>query len=77
MREFLLGFVVGILTLPLGAFAAAWLGWLPVNAKATPTALERTFRHLALDRAAARRAPHLGNPVAPTEANLMAGMKLF
>jgi hypothetical protein len=49
MRKFLLGFVAGILTLPVGAFAAAWLGWLPINAKATPTAFEKAFAHLALD----------------------------
>ncbi len=77
MRKFLLGFVVGILTLPVGAFAVAWMGWLPINANAKPSTLERVFMHLALDRAAARRAPHLANPIAPTEENLMAGMKLF
>jgi thiosulfate dehydrogenase len=77
MRKFLLGFVVGILTLPVGAFAAAWMGWLPTNANATPSALEKAFAHLALDSAAARRAPHLANPIAPTEENLMAGVKLF
>ena len=44
MREFLLGFVVGILTLPAGAFAAAWMGWLPTNANATPTPLEQVSR---------------------------------
>lgn len=76
MRKFLLGFVVGLVTLPAVAFAAAWLGWLPTNANATPTALEVAFAHLALD-AAARRAPHLSNPIAATEENLMAGMKLF
>src|SRR5260370_31650247 len=77
MRKFLLGFVAGILAIPVGAFAAAWMGWLPINAKATPSALEKAFMHLALDRAAARKAPHLANPIAPTEENLMAGMKLF
>lgn len=77
MRRFLLGFVVGLLAIPVGAFAAAWLGWLSTNANATPGAMEKAFMHLALDRAAARRAPHLTNPIAPTEENLMAGMKLF
>jgi mono/diheme cytochrome c family protein len=77
MRKFLLGFVVGILTLPAGAFAVAWLGCLPINANASPSGLEKAFMHLALDSAAARRAPHLTNPIAPTEENLMAGMKLF
>jgi hypothetical protein len=77
MRKFLLGFVVWILTLPAGAFAAAWLGWLPTNANATPSTLEKAFAHVALDRAAARHAPHLVNPVASAEENLMAGMRLF
>jgi hypothetical protein len=53
MRKFLLGFVVGIVTLPVGAFAAAWMGWLPTSAKARPSALEKAFAHLALDSAAA------------------------
>src|SRR5580693_2128523 len=77
MRKFLLGFLVGMLAIPVGAFAAAWMGWLPINANATPSAMEKAFAHMALDRAAARRAPHLVNPIAPTEENLMAGMKLF
>jgi mono/diheme cytochrome c family protein len=76
MRKFLLGFVLGILTLPAWAFAAAGLGWLPTNAKATPSTLEKVFAHLALD-SAARRAVYLANPIAPTEEHLMAGMKLF
>jgi len=48
-----------------------------INAKAMPSALEKAFAHLALDSAAARNAPHLANPIAPTEENLMSGMKLF
>jgi len=41
-----------------------------------PPHTEKVFAHLALDRAAARHAPHLVNPIAPTEENLMAGMRL-
>src|SRR5260370_39045163 len=77
MRKFLLGFVAGILAIPVGAFVAAWMGWLPINANAKPSGLEKAFMHLALDQAAARKAPHLANPIAPTEENLMEGMKLF
>jgi mono/diheme cytochrome c family protein len=77
MRKFLLGFVVGMLTLAAGAFAAVWLVWLPTNANATSSTLEKVFAHVALDRAAARHAPHLVNPIAPIEENLMAGMRLF
>jgi len=50
---------------------------LPTNANATPSTLEKAFGHLALDRAAAQHAPHLVNPIAPTEENLMAGIRLF
>lgn len=77
MRKFLLGFAVGILILPVTAFVVAWLGLMPMNADAHPYTLERAFAHFALDKAAERRAPHLSNPVAPTEQNLMAGAKLF
>jgi len=77
MRNFLLGLAAGILVLPVLLLAAAWLGMPPTNANAAPTALERAFAHLALDSAAGRHAPHLANPVAPTEENLIAGMKLF
>jgi mono/diheme cytochrome c family protein len=77
MRKFLLGFVVGILVLPVAAWAGAWLGMFPISAKAVPGKWETVFAHLALDEAAARHAPRLTNPVAPTEENLMAGVKLF
>src|SRR5258708_9904798 len=53
------------------------MGWLPINANAKPSPLEKAFMHLALDGGAGRKAPHLANPIAPTEENLMAGMKLF
>lgn len=77
MKNFVLGFFVGILMIPVGALAAAWMGWLPVGANARPGRLETGFTHLALNRAVARNAPKLSNPIAPTEENLMAGMKIF
>jgi thiosulfate dehydrogenase len=77
MRTFLLGFLLGLLTLPLLAFAIAWYGLFSVHASASPSFLESSLAQLALSRAAARRAPHLQNPIPPTEENLMAGVKLF
>jgi thiosulfate dehydrogenase len=77
MRAFLVGLVVGVLTLPAAISAAAWLGLLPVRADSKPPGWEVAFAHMALDAAAARTAPHLVNPVAPTDVNLMAGLKLF
>jgi mono/diheme cytochrome c family protein len=77
MRLWLIGFAVGVLTVPLVLLLAARLGLLPVGADARPPRWESAFAHMALNSAAARRAPHVQNPIAPTEANLMAGLKLF
>ncbi|HYM41205.1 MAG TPA: cytochrome c [Steroidobacteraceae bacterium] len=77
MRNFLMGLVVGVLILPAAFLTAAWLGRLPVSADSRPPRWEIAVAHMALDAAAARNAPHLANPIAPTEANLMAGVKLF
>jgi len=65
------------LFLPVIALVVAWLGLMPVNANVHPPHWESAFAHFAIDRAAAHRAPHLTNPVAPTEENLMAGVKMF
>lgn len=77
MRKFVLGFLAGIVALPLAILIIARLGLLPVNANTSPTGWESSFAHMALDASAARQAPKLANPIAPTEANLMAGVKLF
>jgi mono/diheme cytochrome c family protein len=77
MRRFILGLVAGLVAIPVVVFVAGWFGLLPTTANAAAPAWETAFAHRALDAAATRRAPHLRNPVAPTEANLRAGMKLF
>ncbi len=77
MRRFAVGFVFGLVALPLLLLAIARLGGFAVNATATPSRLEASLAQMALASAAARHAPHLTNPVAPTETNLLAGMRLF
>jgi mono/diheme cytochrome c family protein len=77
LRRYLLGFMIGILVLPVGICIGGWMGLLPTKAKAVPPSWETRFAHMALDAAAARNAPHLANPIAPTDENLLAGMKLF
>ena len=77
MGKFLVGFAFGVLALPVAVITVARLGLLPINANTSPSRLETSFAHMALDASAARNAPHLSNPIAPTEENLMAGLKLF
>src|ERR1700740_412782 len=77
MSKFLLGFLAGAFALPLAILVIARLGLLPVNANTSPTRWESAFAHMALDASAAHQAPKLSNPIAPSEDNLMAGVKLF
>jgi len=50
---------------------------LPTNANATPRTLKRSSRIWRSIGRQRGHAPHLVNPIAPTEENLMAGMRLF
>jgi mono/diheme cytochrome c family protein len=77
MQRFVVGFAAGIFLVPVLLFLAGTFGLLPTTATATPPAWEVAFARHALHVAAARRATGLKNPVAPTEDNLRAGLKMF
>jgi|SRR5579863_3310964 len=76
MRRFAVGFVTGVVVLPLLGLAAVWLGLVTVSAKAEPSAAESAVAHLVLDRALAR-AQRQANPYPASDENLLAGMKTF
>jgi len=77
VTKFLLGFAAGILALPIAILVVARLGLLPINANTSPTRWESAFAHMAIDASATHQAPKVQNPIAPTEENLMSGVKLF
>jgi mono/diheme cytochrome c family protein len=77
VRKLILGFALGILAIPAVALLAAWLGYLPTTAKAEPPPWEKTFARMALRSSVIRHAPHITNPVQPSDENLLAGMKIF
>src|SRR6202046_2529733 len=77
MAKVFAGFLLGVLALPLALICVARLGMLPVNSNTLPSRWESAFAHMALDAAAAHHAPQIPNPIAPTEENLMAGVRLF
>jgi thiosulfate dehydrogenase len=77
MAKFLLGFLVGVLALPAAILIVARLGLLPIRSNTSPSEWESALANMALSTSAGRQAPHIQNPIAPTEENLMAGMKLF
>lgn len=77
MRRFILGFAAGLATIPAVLLVLGLLGALPTRSTVTPPAWETAFARHALHAAATVHAPHLQNPVAPTDSTLRAGMKYF
>lgn len=77
MRNFILGVIVTLVVLIVGAAAFLLLGFMPTNADATPPSLEHRVAMSALDAAMDRHAPHVTSPVPPTDENLIDGMKVY
>jgi mono/diheme cytochrome c family protein len=77
MRNFILGIVITILVLLLVGLGVALLGFVPTNANAAPPKLEQQIATSALDASMERHAPHVNNPVPPTDENLIEGIKIY
>ncbi|GAC1435460.1 MAG: hypothetical protein NVS1B11_29780 [Terriglobales bacterium] len=77
MRNFVLGIVITLILLVVGGLAFLTFGFMPTNADATPTRLETRIATSAMDASMDRHAPHVNNPVPPTEENLIQGMKIY
>ncbi len=76
MGKCIVGFIVGLVLLPVLAFFYVYFGYAPVATAGPPLPLERYMAHLALNARIRREAPK-ESPVQPTEANLMSGAKLY
>jgi hypothetical protein len=77
MSKFLLGVIVTLLVLILGGLGFAMLGFFPTAANVSPPHLETRISMGAVDASMERHAPHVTNPLAPTDQNLEDGMKLY
>jgi mono/diheme cytochrome c family protein len=77
MGKFTLGAVVTLLVLFLGGLGFAALGFLPTKANVEPPHFERHLAMSAVDASMDRHAPHVANPLTPTDQNLEDGMKLY
>ncbi len=77
LRAFVLGVVLTILAAAAGGYAVLHAGLIPANADANPGSLETWVAHTSLDATLAREAPKGPNPVALTDANLIAGIDLY
>src|ERR1022692_2008446 len=77
MRNFVLGILFAIAVLLLVGIGLALLGFLPTRANTSPPKMERHLAMSALDSSVERHAPRVNNPVAPTDENLIEGLKIY
>lgn len=77
LRGFLFGIVAVILVGVLGGYLVLKSGLIPANADAKPGRLETWAAKTSLRAALAREAPAGPNPVALSDANLIAGIQLY
>lgn len=77
MKNFILGVIAVLVILGLIGLASTMLGWIPTSADADPPQLEQRIATTALDASMERHAPRVDNPIPPTAANLIDGMKVY
>jgi thiosulfate dehydrogenase len=77
MKAFFGGVVATLAGLAGLAYVFALAGLFPVNADVKPSNLERWFARTALGAAVRRQEPKQANPMAPTDGNLIAGIRLY
>lgn len=77
MRKLFLGFVIAVVVVLGAGFLCVRFGLMDPRADIPINSLERRIAMPALDAAVDRRAPEVQNPVQPTDASLIAGMKVY
>ena len=76
MMKLLLGFVLGLVVVLLGALAYFGLGLAPVATSAPPMPMERTLAQIALHARISKEAPSQA-PMPADEPNLLAGVRIY
>ncbi len=76
MKNWLFGFIVGLIILPVLGYLYLISGQAPVATSAPPLPMERYVTQKALNAVIDKNAPKT-SPVQPTEANLLAGVKYY
>jgi thiosulfate dehydrogenase len=76
-RGFVLGAVAALVGVALCIYLGVEAGAFPANADTKPSKLERWAAGTSLRATLAREAPKGPNPIAPTDANLIAGIRIY
>ncbi|MGH9581543.1 MAG: c-type cytochrome [Bryobacteraceae bacterium] len=77
MRNFFLGVLATLVVLGGGAYLYLRMGHLDLRADLQPSAFEKRNAMAFMDASTDRHAPDRKNPIEPTEANLLDGVKLY
>jgi len=77
LKGIALGVALTLVLASIGTYALVRSGIIPANADAKPGSLETWMARTSLDATLLRDAPKGPNPVAPTEQNLLEGVRLF
>jgi thiosulfate dehydrogenase len=77
MLKFLLGFAVAVVVVLAGGFCYVRFGFVDPRADLPVNWLESKLAMPALDASVDRRAAETHNPIQPTDADLIAGMKIY
>ncbi|MGP6159525.1 MAG: c-type cytochrome [Vulcanimicrobiaceae bacterium] len=77
MRAFFNGIVFTVVLLIAAGIAAVVLGVVPAGADSKPGFMEKTAANMSLHAAISRDVAALNNPLQPTDANLLAAVKLY
>lgn len=77
IRGVLIGVAGTLILLALAAYAGVKLGLMPANADARPSRIERWAAGASLHATLRREAPQGAPPIPLTDANLIAGIKIY
>jgi thiosulfate dehydrogenase len=77
LKGFVIGIIAAVVIAGLGGFFVLQAGLIPANADATPGGLETWAAETSLNATIDREAPKQDNPVALSDANLLAGVDLY
>jgi thiosulfate dehydrogenase len=77
LRAFVLGILATIIVIVGAGYVVLRNGLIPANADAKPGGLETWAAGVSIDATLVREAPKGPNPVALTDANLVAGINLY
>jgi thiosulfate dehydrogenase len=77
IRGIVAGIAITLAVIAICVYAGIRAGLLPANADARPSAIERWVARTSLDATIAREAPTGPVPMQPTDANLIAGIKIY